>query len=61
MYPLLSKHIITNGINDGLLKVSWIGNKRYFKLDDIEEFVKNKQEKSSNIISKTIESWRNKE
>lgn len=61
MYPLLSKHIITNGINDGLLKVSWIGNKRYFKLDDIEEFIKNKQEKSSNIISKTIESWRNKE
>ena len=54
MYPLLSKHIITNGINDGLLKVSWIGNKRYFKLDDIEEFIKNKQEKSSNIISKTI-------
>jgi len=60
MYPLLSKHIITNGINDGNLKVTWIGNKRYFKLEDIEEFIKNKQDKSSNMISTTIASWRNK-
>lgn len=59
MYPLLSKHIITNGINDGILKVTWIGNKRYFTLDDIENFIKNKQDKSNNIISDTIASWRN--
>lgn len=58
MYPLLSKHIITNGINDGNLKVTWIGNKRYFNLDDIESFIRNKQEKSNNIISDTIASWR---
>ena len=29
LYPILSKHIITNGINDGSLKVTWIGNKRF--------------------------------
>ena len=33
-------------------------NKRYFNLDDIESFIRNKQEKSNNIISDTIASWR---
>ncbi|MBQ8891293.1 MAG: hypothetical protein IJ068_00300 [Bacilli bacterium] len=60
LYPLLSKHIITNGINDGILKVTWIGNKRYFKLEDVEKFISEKQEKSNNMISSTIASWRNK-
>ena len=60
LYPLLSKHIITNGINDGNLKVTWIGNKRYFKLEDIEEFIKTKQEKSNSMIPTTLANWRNK-
>lgn len=60
-HPLLSKHIITNGINEGNLNVTWIGNKRYFKLEDIEKFIKKKQDKSSNMLSNTIASWRNQQ
>lgn len=60
LYPILSKHIITNGINDGSLKVTWIGNKRYFKLEDIDVFIKNNQEKSNNAITSAIASWREK-
>lgn len=60
LYPILSKHIITNGINDGSLKVTWIGNKRYFKLEDIDIFIKNNQEKSNNAITSAIASWREK-
>lgn len=59
LYPILSKHIITNAINDGKLKVTWIGHKRYFKLDDIEEYLKTKQEKNNNNISDKIRGWRN--
>lgn len=60
LYPILSKHIITNGINDGSLKVTWIGNKRYFKLEDIDVFIKNNQEKSNSAITSAIASWREK-
>lgn len=60
LYPVLSKHLITNAINNSELKVTWIGNKRYFKLNDIEDYLKLKQEKVVNNIPKTIESWRNK-
>ena len=56
---MLSKHIITNGINDKLLKVTWIGNKRYFKLEDIEEFIKNKNNKAEEKVADMIASWRN--
>ena len=58
LYPLLSKHIITNGINNGKLKVTWIGNKRYFKLEDVEDFIKSRQDKSNSILSEKIASWR---
>lgn len=60
LYPMLSKHIITNAINSGKLKVTWIGNKRYFNLNDIDDYLKLKQEKIINNIPETIESWRNK-
>lgn len=59
LYPLLSKHLITNAINNGELQVTWIGNKRYFKLNDIDDYLKLKQEKVNNNIPSTIESWRN--
>ena len=61
MYPVLSKHILTNAINDGSINVTWIGNKRYFKEEDIEEFIERKKEQSNNVISKTIANWRNNE
>lgn len=56
LYPLLSKYIITNAINEGTLKVTWVGNKRYFKLEDIENYLKNQQD---NNISEQIANWRN--
>lgn len=59
LYPLLSKHILTNAINNGELKVTWIGNKRYFSLNDIDNYLKQKEEKVVNDIPDTIESWRN--
>lgn len=59
IYPLLSKHLITNAINNGDLKVTWIGNKRYFRLEDIDSYLKYKEDKNSNNISDTIKSWRN--
>lgn len=59
LYPLLSKHILTNAINNGELKVTWIGNKRYFNLNDIDNYLKQKEEKIVNDIPKNIESWRN--
>ena len=60
LYPILSKHLITNAINSGDLEVTWIGNKRYFKLNDIDNYLKKQQEKIDNHIPKVIESWRNK-
>lgn len=60
LYPMLSKHILTNAINNDKLKVTWIGNKRYFNLNDIDDYLKLKQEKIINNIPETIESWRNK-
>lgn len=59
LYPLLSKHILTNAINNGELKVTWIGNKRYFSLSDIDNYLKQKEEKVVNDVPETIESWRN--
>jgi len=59
MYPLLSKHILTNAIHNSELKVTWIGNKRYFNLKDIDNYLKQKEEKVINNIPETIESWRN--
>ena len=58
IYPQLSKYIITNAISNGDLKVTWIGNKRYFKLIDIEHYLNNKQEKMESIAD-TIKTWRN--
>lgn len=60
LYPLLSKHIITNAINNGELKVTWIGNKRYFSLNDIDNYLENKQEQVVNNVPEVINSWRNK-
>lgn len=61
LYPLLSKYIITNAINEGTLKVTWVGNKRYFKLEDVEEYLKKQQNNSDNniMISEQLASWRN--
>lgn len=59
IYPMLSKHILTNAINNGELKVTWIGNKRYFSLTDIDTYLSKKQEKVINDIPQKIESWRN--
>jgi len=60
LYPLLSKHILTNAINNGELKVTWLGNKRYFNLNDINEYLKLKQETVHNSVPETLESWRNR-
>jgi len=60
LYPLLSKHILTNAINNGELKVTWLGNKRYFNLNDINEYLKLKQETVHNTVPETLESWRNR-
>lgn len=59
MYPLLSKHIITNAINNGDLKVTWVGNKRYFTLEDVDNYLNRKEENNKENISDTIKSWRN--
>lgn len=59
LYPILSKHIITNAINNNDLKVTWIGNKRYFNLKDIDDYLLNHQEKINNNVSNLIETWRN--
>ena len=60
LYPMLSKHILTNAINNSELKVIWIGNKRYFKLSDIDTYLSKKQNKVVNDIPEKIESWRNR-
>lgn len=59
LYPMLSKHILTNAINDGDLKVTWIGNKRHFYLKDVENYLRKREEKIINNIPETIETWRN--
>ncbi len=59
LYPLLSKHIITNAINNGDLKVTWVGNKRYFNLSDIDDYLSQKQEKVVNDVPEKLDSWRN--
>lgn len=61
IYPLLSKHLLTNAINNGELKVTWIGNKRYFSLNDIDNYLKAKQEIVKNNAPNIIKSWRNYE
>lgn len=61
IYPLLSKHLLTNAINNGELKVTWIGNKRYFSLNDIDNYLKTKQEIVKNNAPNIIKSWRNYE
>lgn len=60
LYPMLSKHILTNAINNSELKVTWIGNKRYFNLSDIDDYLQKKQDKVVNDIPEKLESWRNK-
>ena len=60
LYPILSKHIITNAINNGDINVVWIGNKRYFKLNDIDRFLKEKQNNEEENIQSTLKSWRTK-
>lgn len=59
LYPMLSKHILTNAINNGDIKVTWLGNKRYFSLLDVDNYLKEKQKQNRNDIPATIESWRN--
>lgn len=59
LYPMLSKHILTNAINNSELKVTWIGNKRYFNLSDIDDYLQKKQDKVVNDIPEKLESWRN--
>ena len=58
LYPLLSKHILTNAINNGELEVTWIGNKRYFKLIDIDNYLKQKSGIITNNMPDIIQSWR---
>lgn len=60
LYPVLSKHILTNAINKGELKVTWIGNKRYFTLNDIDNYLSKRQQTVSNDIPRQLENWRNK-
>ncbi len=60
LYPMLSKHILTNAINNGQLKVTWIGNKRYFSLGDIDDYLAKNHEKVVNDIPEKLESWRNR-
>lgn len=57
---MLSKHILTNAINNGELKVTWIGNKRYFTLNDIDSYLSQKQETVVNNLPRQLENWRNK-
>ena len=45
LFPSLSKHIITNAINKGKLKVTWIGNRRFFCIDDIKNYLSGSEEK----------------
>lgn len=60
LYPILSKHILTNAINNNELKVTWIGNKRYFNLNDIDNYLSKKQDKKVNDIPEKLASWRSK-
>lgn len=54
LYPMLSKHILTNAINNSELKVTWIGNKRYFNLSDIDDYLQKKQDKVVNDIPENL-------
>ena len=45
IYPQLSKHILTNAINAGLLSVTKIGIHRHFYIKDIEEYLQSKTTK----------------
>lgn len=53
MYPSLSKYILTNAINEGLLPVTWVGHERHFYINDIENYLQSKTEKVD-----SIDSWR---
>ena len=59
IYPQLSKHLITKYINEGLIPVTRIGNHRYFYKNDIDNFLKSKEELKDK--KKNYNSWRNVE
>ena len=60
LFPTLSKHIITNAINDNKLKVTWIGNKRFFYLKDIETYLQKSEIRVINDTTQKLQEWRNK-
>ena len=58
IYPSLSKYILTNAINDGLLPVTWVGNERHFYISDIEAFLQTRTQKNK---AHSLTSWRTSE
>lgn len=56
-FPRLSKHLITNAINNGKLKVTWLGNKRYFYLNDVENYL-HQSERIQSSSENNIRNWR---
>ena len=59
IYPKLSKYILTNAINAGLLPVTKVGNKRHFYKKDIEEYLKSNTTKID--VAAELNTWRNNE
>lgn len=57
IYPQLSKHILTNAINGGLLPVTWVGNQRCFYISDVEKYLRSKTLRHEDIIN----TWGNDE
>lgn len=53
IFPQLSKHIITKAINNNEIHATWIGNKRYFSISEINKLLKCEKPTNNN------ESWRN--
>jgi len=58
MFPHLTKHVLTNGISEGILQVFWVGNHRHFYLKDIHKFQEHLGQKR-NVKPKS--NWRNNE
>lgn len=57
LFPKLSKYLITNAINCGKLKVTWIGSRRFFYLEDIKKYLDDLEYKNKDISSE-ISDWR---
>ena len=59
IYPKLSKYILTNAINKGLLPVTWVGNQRHFYKKDIEEYLRSNTTKID--VAEELNTWRTNE